>query len=148
MGNDEFDVDFIADRYAAIPGSGIDMANKLMKPVTNYATTYRRLFQSILDGKYSRESYQAMAKWVSDNPPFASRAYREWITWMYKENRLVDGRLRLRGERVDLTRIKQNLLVVTAERTTSPRQKAPSDCSTWSRARTSRIWTAQAVTSG
>ena len=46
---------------------------------------------------------------------FPGRAYREWITWMYKENRLVAGRLRLRGERVDLTRIEQNLLVVTAD---------------------------------
>ena len=33
---------------------------------------------------------------------------------MYKENRLVAGRLRLRGQRVDLGRIEQNLLVVTA----------------------------------
>ena len=41
-----------------------------MKPVTNYVTTYRRLFQSILDGNDPRESYQAMAKWVADNPPF------------------------------------------------------------------------------
>lgn len=114
VGGDEFDVDLIADRYPAIPGSGIDWANKLMKPVTNYATTYRRLFQGILDGKDPRVGYQAMAKWVSDNPSFPSRAYREWITWMYKENRLVDGRVRLRGERIDLARIQQNLLVVTA----------------------------------
>jgi polyhydroxyalkanoate synthase len=114
VGHDEFDVDLIAERYAAVPGAGIDLANKLMKPVTNYATTYRRLFQSILDGGDPRLSYQAMAKWVADNPPFPSRAYREWITWMYKENRLVAGRLRLRGEGVDLARIEQNLLVVTA----------------------------------
>jgi polyhydroxyalkanoate synthase len=33
---------------------------------------------------------------------------------MYKENRLVAGTIRLRGERVDLGRIDQNLLVVTA----------------------------------
>ena len=33
---------------------------------------------------------------------------------MYKENRLVNGRLRLRDELVDLRRIEQNLLVVTA----------------------------------
>jgi polyhydroxyalkanoate synthase subunit PhaC len=51
---------------------------------------------------------------VADNPPFPSRAYREWITWMYKENRLVRGRMRLRGRRVDLGAIDQNLLVVTA----------------------------------
>jgi polyhydroxyalkanoate synthase len=114
VGGEDFDVDFVADSYAVVPGSGIDWANKLMKPVTNYVTTYRRLFQGILDGKDQRLSYQAMAKWVSDNPPFPSRAYREWITWMYKENRLVSGRVRLRGERVDLARIEQNLLVVTA----------------------------------
>jgi len=33
---------------------------------------------------------------------------------MYKENALVAGHMRLRGERVDLARIEQNLLVVTA----------------------------------
>ncbi len=114
VGHDEFDVDLIADSYGAIPGGGVDWANKLMKPVTNYVTTYRRLFMNILEGGDPRESYQAMAKWVADNPPFPGRAYREWITWMYKENRLVSGRLRLRGERVDLGRIEQNLLVVTA----------------------------------
>ena len=114
VGTDDFDVDLIADSYPVIPGRGIDWANKLMKPVTNYVTIYRRLFQGILDGKDQRVSYRAMAKWVADNPPFPARAYREWITWMYKENRLVSGRLRLRGERVDLSRIEQNLLVVTA----------------------------------
>jgi polyhydroxyalkanoate synthase subunit PhaC len=114
VGHDAFDVDLIADSYRAVPGAGIDFANKLMKPVTNYATTYRRLFQDILDGRDPRLSYQAMATWVADNPPFPSRAYREWITWMYKDNRLVTGRLRLRERRVDLRRIEQNLLVVTA----------------------------------
>jgi polyhydroxyalkanoate synthase subunit PhaC len=114
VGSDDFDVDLIADSYAAIPGASIDWANKLMKPVTNYVTTYRRLFQGILNGQDQRVAYQAMAKWVADNPPFPARAYREWITWMYKENRLVDGRLRLRDQFVDLGAIEQNLLVVTA----------------------------------
>lgn len=35
VGHDEFDVDLIAERYPAVPGSGIDFANKLMKLVTN-----------------------------------------------------------------------------------------------------------------
>ncbi len=114
VGRDYFDVDLVAESYGAIPGAGIDLANKMMKPVTNYWTTYRKLFQNILDGKDPRASYQAMAKWVADNPPFPARAYSEWITAMYKQNKLVDGRLRLRGERVDLRRIEQNLMVVTA----------------------------------
>ena len=114
VGSDEFDVDLIADSYEAVPGAGVDWANKLMKPVTNYVTTYRRLLQGVLDGKDQRVAYQTMAKWVADNPPFPGRAYREWITWMYKENRLVSGRMSLRGHRVDLSKIEQNLLVVTA----------------------------------
>lgn len=114
VGRDSFDADQVAGAHGAIPGRAIDWANKMMKPVTNYWTTYRNLWEGVLDGSPRREAYQAMARWVADNPPFPGRAYREWITWMYKENRLVDGRLRLCGRRVDLGRIEQNLLVVTA----------------------------------
>ena len=85
-----------------------------MKPVTNYVTTYRRLMRGAIDGRDQRAAYQSMAKWVSDNPPFPGKAYREWITRMYKENQLPSGRLSLRGNRVDLSRIEQNLLLVTA----------------------------------
>jgi polyhydroxyalkanoate synthase len=111
---DSFDPDLVADTLPAIPGATIDFANKLMKPVTNYWSTYRQLWDGVLTGKDPRDRYQPMAKWVSDNPPFPARAFREWTTWMYKENRLVDGRVRLRERRVDLSKIGQNLLVVTA----------------------------------
>jgi polyhydroxyalkanoate synthase len=113
-GRDSFDVEQIADAFPAVPGRGIDFANKLLKPVTNYWTTNRRLAQQTLDGEGDREAHQAMAKWVADNPPFPARAFREWLTWMYKENRLVRGRLELRGRRVDLRAIEANLLVLTA----------------------------------
>jgi polyhydroxyalkanoate synthase subunit PhaC len=114
VGRDSFDVDYVAEGYKAVPGPAIDWANKMMKPVTNYWTTYRRLWEAVLDGQSRREAYQTMARWVADNPPFPARAYREWITWMYKENRLVSQSMQLRGRRVDLGRIRQSLLVVTA----------------------------------
>jgi polyhydroxyalkanoate synthase subunit PhaC len=114
VARDSFDVDLVADTYPAVPGRMIDWANKLLKPVSNYWTTYRQLWDGVQSGQDRREAYQAMARWVADNPPFPSRAYREWITWMYKQNRLVSGLLRLRGRRVDLGRIQQNLLVITA----------------------------------
>jgi polyhydroxyalkanoate synthase len=111
---DSFDPDHVTEAYPSVPGPAIEFANKMMKPVTNYWTTYRQLWEGLLEGKDPRDSYQPMAKWVADNPPFPGRAFREWTTWMYKENRLVNGRLSLRGERVDLGAIDQNLLVVTA----------------------------------
>ena len=114
VGDPEFDVDRVAEQWRVLPGPAVDFANKLLKPVTNFVTTYRRLWDGIADGESRRAAYQPMAKWVADNPPFPGRAYREWITWMYKDNRLVGGRLRLRGRRVDLGAIEQNLLIVTA----------------------------------
>ena len=114
VGRKAFDADRIADAMPALPGTGIDFANKLMKPVTNYWTTYRKLWQQVRRGEAQRSAYQSMAKWVADNPPFPAKAYREWITWMYKENRLFEGTLRLRNRRVDLGRIERPLLVVTA----------------------------------
>ena len=114
VGRDSFDVDQVADTYEAVPGSAVDWANKLMKPITNYVTTNRRLFESVVGGTANRTAFQSMSKWVGNNPPFPSRAYREWITWMYKENRLARGRMELRGRRVDLGAIRQSLLIVTA----------------------------------
>jgi polyhydroxyalkanoate synthase len=114
VGRPSFDADLVAEVLPSVPGQIIDVANKMMKPVTNYWSSYRQLFQGLLDGQDRRTAYQAMAKWVADNPPFPARAYREWITYMYKENRLVRRRLRLRGELVDLGKIDENLLVITA----------------------------------
>ena len=71
--------------------------------------------EQVHDGTVNRTGYQAMSKWVEDNPPFSGRAFGQWITWMYKENRLVRGRLELRGRRVDLRNLRQSILVVTAD---------------------------------
>jgi polyhydroxyalkanoate synthase len=124
---EELDIDGIADASPVIPGRLIDEANKLMKPVTNHWSTYRRLWQGVLDGTPRRDAYQAMAKWVADNPPFPARAWREWTTWMYREGGLPHGRVLLRGRPVDLRSIDQSLLVITAraDHITPPGNTAP-----------------------
>jgi polyhydroxyalkanoate synthase len=109
VGDEDFDVDRVAEEWRVIPGRAVDFANKLLKPVANFWTTYRRAAQRISNGTFSRESYQTMAKWVADNPPFPGRAWAEWIHIMYRDDALARGRVR-----VDLARIDQNLLVVTA----------------------------------
>jgi polyhydroxyalkanoate synthase len=116
VGRDSFDVDYVCEKWDVIPGGAIDIANKLMKPVTNLWTTYRRLAQNVHDGEADRVAFTSMAKWIADNPPFPARAFREWVTWVYKENLLARGLLRLRGQLVDLRRIEQSMLVVTADR--------------------------------
>ena len=115
VGHPEFDVERVAEQWRVVPGSAVDFANKMLKPVTNFFTTYRRLWQSIQDGESRRDAYQPMSKWVADNPNFPGRAWSQWIRMMYRDGTFVTGHARLRGERVRLDRIDQNLLVVTAD---------------------------------
>jgi poly[(R)-3-hydroxyalkanoate] polymerase subunit PhaC len=116
VGRDSFDVEYVTDNLRAVPGIGIDIANKLMKPLTNLWITYRRLAQNVYEGSENRVAFQAMQKWISDNPPFPARAFSEWVRWIYKERRLARGFVRMRGRRADLGRITQSLLVVTADK--------------------------------
>jgi polyhydroxyalkanoate synthase len=111
---EHLDIDAITDAAPVIPGRLIDEANKMMKPVTNHWTSYRRLWQGVRDGAPRRDAYQAMSKWIADNPPFPARAFREWTTWVYREGKLVSGEVRLRDRPVDLRSIDQSLLVITA----------------------------------
>jgi polyhydroxyalkanoate synthase len=114
VGDPELDVEQVAEQWRVLPGPAIDFANKLLKPVTNFWTNYRRLWQAVQDGQARPDAYQPMAKWVADNPAFPGRAWAQWIQMMYRDGTLVTGRARLRGRRIDLHRIDQNLMVVTA----------------------------------
>jgi polyhydroxyalkanoate synthase subunit PhaC len=114
VGDEDFDVEGVGELWGSVPGGAIDFANKMLKPVTNFWTTYRRLWDNVQEGTARRDAYQPMAKWVGDNPPFPGRAWSEWIQLMYRDAGLLRGRVRLRGRRVDLGRIDQNVLVVTA----------------------------------
>ena len=114
VADEDFDVERVAQLYGSLPGGAIDFANKMLKPVTNFWTTYRRLWDGVQEGTARREAYQTMAKWVADNPPFPGRAWAEWIQLMYRDASLLRGRVRLRDRRVDLGRIDQNVLVITA----------------------------------
>jgi poly[(R)-3-hydroxyalkanoate] polymerase subunit PhaC len=114
VGSDDFDVEGLTELWGVLPGRFIDVANKMMKPVTNFWTTYRRLWENVQEGSVRREAYQSMAKWVGDNPPFAGRAFAQWVPMMYRNPDLLRGRVRLRGRLVDLHRIDQSVLVVSA----------------------------------
>jgi polyhydroxyalkanoate synthase subunit PhaC len=114
LGNDELDLDWLEQHAEYLPGTYVDTVNKMLKPVPNYIGTPLRLFRQIQDGTVNKDAHQSMSKWVADNPNFPMRAFRQWVTWVYRENRLASGRLRLRGRRVTLSAIQQSILVVTA----------------------------------
>jgi polyhydroxyalkanoate synthase len=109
-----FDPDKIVEAFGNVPGEMIDAGAKMLKPVENYVSTYVNLWENIDDASRV-EAWHAMNTWVRDIIPMAGASYRQLITEFYKENRLIEGTLRLRGEHVDLRRLKANLLNVIAD---------------------------------
>src|SRR4029079_16651759 len=63
VGRDSVDPEFVTEVLPSVPGASVDWDNKMMKPVTNFWTTYRRLWQQVLAGEANPEAYQSMAKW-------------------------------------------------------------------------------------
>lgn len=64
----------------------------------------------------AREAFGALETWASDNIPFPAAAYVTYIKELYQDNRLLRGEHFVRGERVDLSRVRCPLLTVVAER--------------------------------
>ena len=112
--NDQyFDPDKIIEAFGNVPGEMIDYGAKALKPVENYIGSYLTLWDN-LDNPRIVESWHAMNTWVTDLIPMAGATYKQLIQELYRENRLIEGRMIIRGERVDLSRIRANLLNVIA----------------------------------
>jgi polyhydroxyalkanoate synthase subunit PhaC len=108
-----FDPERIVASLGNIPGELIDYGAKALKPVENYIGSYMNLWDN-LDNPRVVESWHAMNTWVTDLIPMAGATYLQLIKEFYQENRLMQGTLTIRGERVDPGRIRANLLDVIA----------------------------------
>ena len=112
--NDQhFDPDKMVDAFGNVPGKMIDYGAKALKPVENYIGSYLTLWDN-LDNPRLVESWHAMNTWVTDLIPMAGATYLQLIKELYRENRLIEGKMIIRGEQVDLSRIRANLLNVIA----------------------------------
>jgi polyhydroxyalkanoate synthase len=56
-----------------------------------------------------------MNTWVTDNISLAGGAFRQLVVDLYRNDRLMQGTLIIRGQQVDLSRLRANLLTVIAD---------------------------------
>jgi len=109
-----FDVEKVLQAFGNMPAEMIDYGAKALKPVDNYIINYLRLWDN-LDNPKVVEAWHAMNTWVTDNIPMSGAAFRQLIVDLYRNDRLMQGTMTLRGQLVDLSRIRANLLTVIAE---------------------------------
>jgi len=108
-----YDVDRVLETFGNMPGEMIDFGAKALKPVENFLTSNFKLIDN-LDDPRAVESWHAMHTWVTDITPIAGGAYRQLIVDLYRNNRLINSEWKLRGEVVDLKRLRANVLTVIA----------------------------------
>ncbi len=109
-----FDFEKILDAFGNMPGEMIDAGAKALKPVDNYVTNYCKLWDN-LENPRAVEAWHAMNTWVTDNIPMAGAAYRQLIQDLYRKNALIQNKLHIKDQLVDLGKIRANLLTVIAE---------------------------------
>ena len=109
-----FDVDRVLQANGNMPAGLIDYGAKMLKPVENFIGGYTRLFDN-LDNTRVVDSWHAMNTWVSDAIPLAGAAFRQFIVDFYRGNKLMQGTLAVRGERVDLGQLRAGVLNVIGE---------------------------------
>lgn len=112
--NPAFNANLIVEKLGNVPGEMIDTGAKMLKPIENFIGSYTSLWDNI-DNPSATEAWHAMNTWVRDIIPMAGGAYKQLINEFYKENRLMEGNLVIRGEHVEPKRIRANLLNVIAE---------------------------------
>jgi polyhydroxyalkanoate synthase len=63
----------------------------------------------------SVRSWLAVSKWVDDAAPFPGETFRRWVRDFYQRDKLVKGKMRLRGRRVALSDIRCAVLNVSGK---------------------------------
>jgi polyhydroxyalkanoate synthase len=109
-----FDVDRLLRAFGNMPGEMLDYGAKALKPVENYIGNYVRLWDN-LDNPKIIESWHSMNTWVTDLTPMPGGVFRQLIVELYRNNRIMEGTMTLRGERADLGNIRASVLNLVAE---------------------------------
>lgn len=56
------------------------------------------------------ENFMRVEQWIFDSPDQAGTAFRQFVQWLYQENRLIRNQLEIAGRRVDLRAVRCPLL--------------------------------------
>jgi polyhydroxyalkanoate synthase len=109
---ESFPVDKLIDTFDNAPLEYVQLGFKMLQPM-NDAGSAVNLWWNLWNEQYV-EGYRAMNRWSNEWVGFPGEFFRQWITWFYQENRLIEGKLVLNGRRVDLKAVKQPILVMSA----------------------------------
>lgn len=112
---ERFHAERVVQLFPLVPRELVAMGATMLNPYKNLVGNYTRVWR-IMDEGMSVTSWKAIIKWYRDGVHFPGRAFVQWTSDLYQENKLVRKEMVLRGQTIDLSRIKANLLTVSGRR--------------------------------
>jgi polyhydroxyalkanoate synthase len=101
----DLDVDRMVDVMGNVSGELLNAVFLSLMPFRLTSQKYVAL-ADIIDDPRQLENFLRMEKWIFDSPDQAGETFRQFIKWMFQENRLLEGRLELGGRRVDTKQVR------------------------------------------
>jgi polyhydroxyalkanoate synthase subunit PhaC len=109
----DIDVDTAVDAMGNLSGDLLNHTFLSLKPMRLTGQKYLDMVNILVDPKQAK-NFMRMEKWIFDSPDQAGQAYREFINLFYKQNRLVEGGLKIGEYPVELKNITMPVLNVYA----------------------------------
>ena len=103
------DPDKLVASYGNIPGDIMNLGFLLLNPARLMIDKYVGLLENIHNRDFV-ENFVRMERWIFDSPDLPGEAFRDFIQWMFRENRLIKNELVLGGRKVDLKNITMPVL--------------------------------------
>jgi polyhydroxyalkanoate synthase len=110
-----FDVDKFVDTYGNCPAEFLQGAFLMMNPVANLISKPITLMERA-DNDAFVDEYFTMETWLNDNIPIPGELYRQYVKYLFQQNKLVKGEMPVGRHIVDLKKITCPVLNLMAER--------------------------------
>jgi polyhydroxyalkanoate synthase len=107
------DADRLVDAFGNIPGNLLTISYLLLNPARLLFDKYIGFLEN-MDNKEFVENFIRMEKWIFESPDLPGETLRQVVKDLYQENLLIQSRMELGGERLDLQRLTMPLLNIFA----------------------------------
>ena len=103
------DADRMVDTFGNIPADLMNFAFLLLNPARLMIDKYVG-FSENMDNKTFVENFVRMEKWIFDSPDVPGETFRQFVKDCYHKNLLIQNKMEVGGQRVDLRKITMPLL--------------------------------------
>jgi polyhydroxyalkanoate synthase len=112
---DVFDVDKFIEAFGNCPPEFLQGSFLMLKPIQNLIEKPINFFERVDDEDFV-DDFMAMETWLNDNIPVAGEVYREFVKYLYQQNRLVKGTMPVGRHIINLRNITCPVLNLMATR--------------------------------